>query len=103
MTVPVKTQAILLLTTHFDKARSGAAKPLAPKEWGRFAKWLTQRSFEPEHLLRGDPKDLLEEWHDKTITVERVNALLDRGPALALSMERWLRSGLWVMTRADPD
>jgi predicted Rossmann fold nucleotide-binding protein DprA/Smf involved in DNA uptake len=103
MTVSENTQAILLLTAHFKKAESGAAKPLTPKEWGRFAEWLRQRSLTPEHFLRGDLKDLLDGWHDKTVSVERVNALLDRGPGLAISMEKWLRSGLWVMTRSDPD
>jgi len=103
MTVSENTQAILLLTAHFKKAESGAAKPLTPKEWGRFAEWLRQGSLTPEHFLRGDLKDLLDGWHDKTVSVERVNALLDRGSALAISMEKWLRSGLWVMTRSAPD
>ncbi|MBK1633877.1 hypothetical protein CKO31_24725 [Thiohalocapsa halophila] len=57
----------------------------------------------PAHLLQGNLDDLLDGWHDKTISIERVNALLDRGPALAISMEKWLRSGLWVMTRSDQD
>jgi predicted Rossmann fold nucleotide-binding protein DprA/Smf involved in DNA uptake len=103
MTVSENTQAILLLTAHFKKAESGAAKPLTPKEWGRFAEWLRQRSLTPEHFLRGDLEDLLGGWHDKTVSVERVSGLLERGPALAISMEKWLRSGLWVMTRSDPD
>jgi predicted Rossmann fold nucleotide-binding protein DprA/Smf involved in DNA uptake len=103
MTVSETTQAVLLLTGHFKKTDSGAAKPLAPKEYGRFAEWLHQRSLTPAHLLRGNPNDLLGGWQDKTVSIERVNALLDRGPALAISMEKWLRSGLWVMIRSDPD
>jgi len=103
MTVSEKTQAILLLTAHFTKAASGAAKPLTPKEWGRFAEWLIQRDLTPERLLRGNLNDLLDGWHDKTVSVERVSALLNRGSALAISMEKWLRSGLWVMDRSDPD
>jgi len=103
MTVSENTQAILLLTAHFKKVESGAAKPLTANEWGRFAEWLRQQSLRPEHFLRGDLNDLLDGWRDTTVSVERVNALLDRGPALAISMEKWLRSGLWVMTRSDPD
>lgn len=103
MTASQNTQSVLLLTAHFTKAESGAAKPLSPKEYGRFAEWLNQRSLTPEHLLRGNLKDLLDGWHDKTVSVERINALLDRGSALALSMEKWLRSGLWVMARSDRD
>lgn len=104
MTVSPNTQAILLLTVRFAKgADSSSVKPLAPKEWGRFAAWLNQQSLTPEHLLQGSMNNVLQGWQDKTITAERVHALLDRGPALALSMEKWLRSGLWVMTRSDPD
>ena len=47
--------------------------------------------------------ELLYDWSDKTITLDRVNELMERGPALALAMEKWLRAGLWVMTRSDPD
>ncbi|EIC21624.1 DNA-processing protein DprA [Thiorhodovibrio frisius] len=103
MTVSANTQAILLLTTHFNKTESALIKPLSPREWGRFADWLWQQSLTPEHLLRGDLHNLLAEWHDKAVSIERVGALLDRGSALAISMEKWLRSGLWVMTRSDPD
>lgn len=103
MTVSANTQAILLLTAHFGKGQSGTHKPLTPKEYGRFAEWLRSRSLTPERLLTGDLIELLQGWHDKTVSVERISGLLDRGSALALSMEKWLRAGLWVMTRSDPD
>lgn len=103
MTISSTAQAVLLLTAHFKTSDAGAAKPLVPKEYGRFAGWLHQRSLSPAHLLRGALDDLLSEWHDKTVSIERIKALLDRGPALAIAMERWLRSGLWVMTRSDQD
>lgn len=103
MTVSANTQAILLLTAHFGKGESGTNKPLTPKEYGRFAEWLRSQSLTPERLLTGDLIELLQGWHDKTVSVERICALLDRGSALALSMEKWLRAGLWVMTRSDAD
>lgn len=103
MTTSEHLQAILLLTAHFRKAEAGAVKPLAPKEWGRFAEWLRLKKILPEHLLSGQLSDHLLGWRDESITIERVKALLDRGPVLALSMEKWLRSGLWVMTRSDAD
>ena len=103
MTVSANTQAILLLTARFGKGNSGANKPLTPKEYGRFAEWLRLQSLTPERLLNGDLQELLQGWHDKAVTLERIEALLDRGSALALSMEKWLRAGLWVMTRSDPD
>lgn len=103
MSVPPNTQAILLLTAHFAKARKDAAKPLTSKEWGRFALWLKEKSLTPEELMNGRPGELLNGWSDKTITLERIKDLMDRGSALALAMEKWLRAGLWVMTRSDPD
>lgn len=100
------TQAILLLTTHFAGAnapRGGAEKPLTPKEWGRFAAWLKARALTPAHLLQDDLNALIEDWRDKTIDAERIRALLDRGMALSMAMDKWLGAGLWVMTRSDSD
>lgn len=103
MSVSPNTQAVLLLTAHFAKARKEAVKPLTPREWGRFALWLKEKSLTPEQLMNGRPGELLNGWFDKTITLERIEGLMDRGSALALAMEKWLRAGLWVMTRSDPD
>lgn len=102
MSVSPNTQAILLLTAHFSKAQKGT-NPLTPKEWGRFALWLKERSLTPEQLMTGRLAELLKGWSDKTITLDRIDGLLNRGSALALAMEKWLRAGLWVITRSDPD
>ncbi|MCP3886719.1 MAG: DNA-processing protein DprA, partial [Propionibacteriaceae bacterium] len=48
MSISPNTQAILLLTSHFSKAKGGSVKPLTPKEWGRFALWLKEKSLTPE-------------------------------------------------------
>lgn len=103
MSLSSNTQAVLLLTAHFAKTRKDAVKPLTPKEWGRFALWLKEKTLTPEQLMNGQPGELLNGWSDKTITLERIEGLMDRGSALALAMEKWLRAGLWVMTRSDPD
>jgi predicted Rossmann fold nucleotide-binding protein DprA/Smf involved in DNA uptake len=103
MSISSNTQAILLLTAHFSKTKDGAAKPLTPKEWGRFAFWLKEKSLTPECLITGRPDEFLKGWNDKTVTPQRIEELINRGSALAFSMEKWLRSGLWVMTRSDGD
>ncbi len=103
MSISPNTQAILLLTSHFSKAKGGSVKPLTPKEWGRFALWLKEKSLTPEQLMTGRLDELLNGWSDKTITLDRAEGLMERGSALALAMEKWLRAGLWVMTRSDPD
>ncbi|MBF2734719.1 MAG: DNA-protecting protein DprA [Betaproteobacteria bacterium AqS2] len=76
---------------------------MTPGEWGRFAGWLKDRGLTPEVLMVGRPREVLEGWSDRRITSDRIEALLDRGAALAVAVERWLRAGLWVMTRADGD
>ncbi len=103
MSISPNTQAVLLLTSHFSKAKGGSIKPLTPKEWGRFALWLKEKSLTPEQLMIGRLSELLNGWSDKTITLDRIEGLMERGSALALAMEKWLRAGLWVMTRSDSD
>ncbi len=103
MSVSHNTQAILLLTAHFSKAKNEAVKPLTMKEWGRFTWWLRKQSLTPEDLMTGRLDELLNGWSDKTITMERIEGLMHRGSALALALEKWFRAGLWVMTRSDPD
>ena len=98
-----KTQAILLLTAYFSRSTSSEAKPLTNKEWGRFAFWLKNQEMVPEDLLTGDLSQKLEGWTDSKITSDRIQALLNRGSALAMAMEKWTRSGLWVLTRSDSD
>ena len=46
---------------------------------------------------------MLKSFQDRSITVERLESLLARGTALALATEKWERTGLWVITRSDPD
>lgn len=103
MSVSPDTQAILLLNAHFSKAKIESVKPLTPTEWGRFAVWLKEKSLRPEQLMTGRISEHLKGWADKKITQDRIERLMDRGSALALAMEKWQRTGLWVITRSDPD
>ncbi len=100
MNVSLQTQAVMLLTVPF---RKDGAKPLSIREWARFALWLKDHDLEPSQFLKGDPKSLLSNWMDKTITLERVESLLDRGGALGLALEKWQRTGLWIITRSEVD
>ncbi len=105
MSVTPDAQAIMLLTVHFPKSGSDSAKPLTTTEWARLNKWLRDKDadFKPSDLLTGNPSQQMEGWSQKRVTCERIEALLNRGMTLALSVEKWERSGLWIMTRSDED
>ena len=101
MQVSPQTQAVLLLTAHFSKPRQEDVRPLTPTEWGRFALWLKREERGPESLLHGNLHETLAKWSDRQVTEERIARLMDRGSALAIAMEKWQRSGLWVLARSD--
>ncbi len=101
MNLTENAQAVLLLTTYFMKPVKGAAKPLTPTEWGRFALWLKESNRVPASLLNGNPKEILDGWYDAKVSKERINELLGRGHAMALALEKWSRAGIWVLTRSD--
>ena len=103
MLLTPQSQAVLLLNVSLGKSDTGSNKPLSRREWARFAAWLHDNGLEPSVLLKGDFDALLESWEDRTVTRERLRALLNRGAALGLSLERWERAGLWVLTRSDAD
>jgi predicted Rossmann fold nucleotide-binding protein DprA/Smf involved in DNA uptake len=103
MDLHAQTQAVLLLTAYFSKPAQDEPRPLTPMEWGRFARWLKEQGSAPEMLLRDDPARLLAGWMDRTVTLERIHALLNRAGALGLAVEKWQRAGLWILIRADAD
>ncbi|MGE4535321.1 DNA-processing protein DprA [Halomonas sp.] len=103
MTLSTAAQATLLLTSYFSKPAKGAAKPLTPTEWGRFAQWLHETNHTPGDLLSHTAPWVLGKWSDEKISRERLEALLQRGSSMALALEKWQRSGLWIITRSDPD
>lgn len=103
MNVGNQTQAVLLLTVHFSKEDKQGAKPLTTSEWARFAVWLKQHDLQPASLMNGDVAPILSTLIDRSITAQRIQRLLERSGALGLSLERWERAGLWVLTRSDAD
>lgn len=101
MTIGPHAQAVLLLTAHFGKAAGSEPRPLSAAEWRRLAHWLEDHAIAPEALLLELPADALTGWMDRTVSLDRLRCLLDRGAAMALAIEKWERAGLWILTRAD--
>ncbi len=91
------------MTARFSRGGNKEPKPLNVSEWARFAIWLNSEKLTPGRLMEGSIANLLKDFRDKSITVERLESLLARGTALALATEKWERTGLWVITRSDPD
>jgi len=96
------TQAILLLCGTFGRHETGAA-PLSPTEYHALALWLYTHQMRPGDLLLPDGASALRTLPDVPVKPERLMALLARGGALALSVEKWVNKGLWVMSRSDAD
>jgi predicted Rossmann fold nucleotide-binding protein DprA/Smf involved in DNA uptake len=103
MQLTPQAKAVMLLTVSFGQSDPQGVKQLSNSEWARFAIWLNDHGLEPSSLLKGDLPTLLPGWMDRSVTVARLQALLARGAALGLALEKWNRAGLWVVSRADPD
>ena len=101
--ISARTQATLMLTLRLDAEATADLKPLETREWNKLARWLRDRDLAPEDLVAGNPGVALEEWDDSRIERDRLLRLLGRGPVLALKLERWLGSGIWVIGRSDAE
>lgn len=93
------TKAIILLCATLDKDRT--IKPLTPTEYNRLADWLQKKGLRPENMH--DPELIPEASQETTLDEERLSLLLSRGFQLALAVEEWQRSGLWILSRSDAE
>lgn len=99
-TLSPDTEAILLLCGRFGSEQGEQASPLTQKEYEALTRWLLERKLRPADLLGADSA-LLGELVQAKLDQAKVTALLCRGTALALAMEKWRRSGLWILSRSD--
>jgi predicted Rossmann fold nucleotide-binding protein DprA/Smf involved in DNA uptake len=96
------TQAILLLCGRFSKTNGGDAQPLTQSEHNRLIKWLRGRKLSPASLVQLEGQESLSAA-DLPVESWRLQALLERGGALALVVEGWDNQGIWVLSRYDSD
>lgn len=96
-------EVILLLCGRFGGERQESFPPLTARDYGELARWLSDRNLRPADLLADAGRTQLSEIHLAKLERKRVDFLLERGTALALALERWNRSGLWVISRGDPE
>ncbi len=95
------TEAILLLCGRFGSEHGERHAPLTQKEYERLTRWLLECKLRPGDLLGVDPAGRLGDLIQAGLEPARVESLFARGTALALALEKWQRSGLWVLSRSD--
>jgi predicted Rossmann fold nucleotide-binding protein DprA/Smf involved in DNA uptake len=91
-------KAILLLCGRFGK--NDAVKPLNLREYNRLADWMQNRHIRPSDLIGESGRYLFKEA-PSAIDNTRIHKLLARGAAMALAIEKWTNSGIWVVCRSD--
>ena len=96
------TQATLLLCGRFGarpEASGESTRPLSNAEYLRLAKALIIQDRRPADLVEAN----LPAMSDTGLDEGRLRALLHRGLAMALALERWARAGIRVLGHGDPD
>lgn len=100
-TLTADTQAVLLLCGELGQRGGNGLKPLGLRQYNNLATWLKIEGLRPGDLLTSEGKTKLGGLQTAEVNPDRVSPLLERGTALALVVEKWERSGLWVISRSD--
>ncbi len=100
-TLTPDTQAVLLLCGELGQRGGNGLKPLGLRQYNTLANWLKTEGLRPGDLLTPDGQTRLGGLQTAEVNSDRIAPLLERGAALALVVERWERSGLWVISRSD--
>ena len=100
-TLTADTQAVLLLCGELGQRGGNGLKPLGLRQYNNLATWLKTEGLRPGDLLTSEGRTRLGGLQTSEVNPDRVSPLLERGTALALVVERWERSGLWVISRSD--
>lgn len=100
-TLTPDTQAVLLLCGELGQRGGNGLKPLGLRQYNTLANWLKTEGLRPGDLLTPDGQTKLGGLQTAEVNSDRIAPLLERGAALALVVERWERSGLWVISRSD--
>ncbi|MBI9082968.1 MAG: DNA-protecting protein DprA [Desulfobacterales bacterium] len=93
-------KAILLLCGRFGK--NDMPRPFSLGEYNRLTDWMLDKKIRPADLMTAGTSTLLETL-PRDIDGERVKRLLGRGAAMALTIDKWTGSGIWVICRSDAD
>jgi predicted Rossmann fold nucleotide-binding protein DprA/Smf involved in DNA uptake len=100
-TLTPDTQAVLLLCGELGQRGGNGVKPLTLRQYNALATWMKTEGLRPGDLLTAQGRTRLAGLQTPEVNPDRVSPLLERGAALALIVEKWERSGLWVISRSD--
>jgi predicted Rossmann fold nucleotide-binding protein DprA/Smf involved in DNA uptake len=100
-TLTPDTQAVLLLCGELGQRGGNGLKPLGLRQYNTLVAWLKTAGLRPGDLLTLEGRTKLGALQTTDVNPDRVSPLLERGAALAVIVERWERSGLWVISRSD--
>jgi len=95
------TQVTLLLCGRFGVSKQMLPEPLPLSEYNQLASWLIENNLHPADLLLQDVITMLRDSTLKKPNPDRIEALLNRGASLALAIEAWMNSGLWMVGRSE--
>ena len=92
-------KAILLLCGHLGG--ESEFEPLDPRAYNQVVQWLLGKNLRPADLL--SPEHIPDLSLESGIAELRLTGLLRRGVKLGFALEKWNRSGIWVICRSDQD
>jgi len=98
------TQVTLLLCGTLGGSR-GSVRPLSARQYNRLRTWLAQQNLSLDCLLELGIIETLGISADKDPKLDplRLERLLARGAALALSVTSWVQQGIWLIDCWDSD
>ncbi|MDO8586510.1 MAG: DNA-processing protein DprA [Armatimonadota bacterium] len=92
------TQAALLLTSQLAQREQGPS-PLRTTEFVGLVKVLKENGLQPSDLFEAANAERMDEVGG--IDAGRVRALLARGLALSMALDKWESQGIWVLGWTD--
>lgn len=103
MIISPDSQAILLLCSHLGLTANAGPTPFTLREWNPLARKLRAASLNPGQLLALNAQEIAAQLAISAQEAARISALLQRGGALAIELERFESAGMRAITRADED
>ncbi len=98
------SQAVLLLCSQLGLSPESGPAALTLREWNPLARQIAESALQtPAELLNRSADELQGLLGLTQEEAHRIQALLERGGALAVELERLESVGIWVLTRVDGD